>query len=262
MAGNAPQYGMSGNGLAILMVSVLAVDHDALVVRRRTCRDPRTCRRRGSSRCCRPRPRGTSSRSKDRLMPKAMSSGVTSWPFSYLTPSRIVNVHSVKSSFGRAEVGGEVRDQDHVAGLLVVDVLRQRPGDEAAQDRAGVDVVGLGRVHGVQTGDADDLDRAALLGAFDLGSRGLAVGVLARPGAPASPESTVLSHRLDRRRRRRAATCGEREQRDGGDGNNRFLQPHFLTHPFLGWLCVSRGRRAVSDESWGRRRLGSSRLGG
>ena len=33
-------------------------------------------------------------------MPNATSSAVTGSPFSYLTPSRIVNVHSVKSSFG------------------------------------------------------------------------------------------------------------------------------------------------------------------
>ena len=35
MAGNAPQYGMSGNGLDILIVMFIAADHDALVVARR-----------------------------------------------------------------------------------------------------------------------------------------------------------------------------------------------------------------------------------
>ena len=46
---------------------------------------------------------------------------------------------------GRTEVRGHVGRQDHVVGLGVVDVLRQRPGDQV-HDRGRVRVVGPGGV--------------------------------------------------------------------------------------------------------------------
>ena len=108
-----------------------------------------------------------------RVMPKATSLAVTGLPFSPLHtgadregPLGVVVVVL-------AEVGGQVGDQDHLLGLRVVLVLRQRPGDQTTHDRRGVGVVDLARVdRGGQTGEGQHRDDAALLGAGD-GDRAL-----------------------------------------------------------------------------------------
>ena len=72
-----------------------------------------------------PGPDGKVSESSERWMPQATSSAVTGLPSSHFASSRIVKVHSVKSSFGRAQVGGEVGDQERLP-VLVTRVLRER----------------------------------------------------------------------------------------------------------------------------------------
>ena len=47
-----------------------------------------------------PGPDGKFSESIERQMPNATSSAVTGWPFSHVASSRMVKVHSVKSSLG------------------------------------------------------------------------------------------------------------------------------------------------------------------
>ena len=85
---------------------------------------------------------------------------------------------------GRAGVGGQVGHQDRHA--VLDDVLGQRAVEQTAADAVGVGVVDLARVHRLERGDRDHLDRAALLGALDL-ARALAVRVLI--ASPVSPPS-------------------------------------------------------------------------
>jgi hypothetical protein len=115
-----------------------------------------------------------------------MSSIVIGLPSSHLMPladlERPLGVVLVRL----AESGGQVRHQDHVA--VLVDVLGQRPGQHARQDRRRDDVVGLRRVYGLQRGGGDHIDRAALLGALDLRRRTLTL-LLALPCGPGVDES-------------------------------------------------------------------------
>ena len=75
-----------------------------------------------------PGPDGKASESSERSMPQATSSAVIGLPSSHVASSRMVNVHSVKSSLGLTQVGRQVRDEDHLAGLVVAGVLGQRRG--------------------------------------------------------------------------------------------------------------------------------------
>jgi hypothetical protein len=141
--------------------------------------------------------------------------GVTGLPSSHLASSRIVNFHSVKSSFGVPEVGGQVGDQDHLAGLLVAGVLRQRPVRQRLLDRVAGDGPAVGRVHRVRTGVAGQVDRdgPARRGALDVGSGALTVRILADLGGIGERPVGVRVAGVVAR----AAACGQRQQRGTGD---------------------------------------------
>ena len=101
-------------------------------------------------------------------MPKATSSAVTGAPVSHLTPSRSVNVHSVKSSFGvpRSVARSGTRIIWPVSCVVVV--LRQLTRDQRGHDRVGVGVVEVRRVdRRGQTGGGQDGDGATLGGPLD-----------------------------------------------------------------------------------------------
>ena len=100
-------------------------------------------RRPGSTGCCSRGPdrSGRSCRPSSGSMPKATSSAVTGvavLPLDAVTDRELPLGEVV---VGRAEVGGQVGDQDHLPGLRVVVVLRQLTGHQRRHDRVGVGVV-------------------------------------------------------------------------------------------------------------------------
>ena len=126
-----------------------------------------------------PGPDGNASESSERQMPKATSSAVTGLPSSHVASSRIVKVHSVKSSLG---VPRSVARSGTRTGwpVLVAGVLGQRTAGEGLLDRVTRDGPAAGRVEGVGTrvtGEVDG-DGSALGGTFDLGGGTLTLCVL------------------------------------------------------------------------------------
>ncbi len=135
----------------------------------------------------------------------------------------------------RAEVGGQVGHQDHVAGGLVVDVLRQLTHHQAGHDRVGVGVVEVGRVdRGGEPGRREHRHGAALGRPVD-GHWSGGLGVLAAAGiaevlrvdacSSAGPGVSVSITG--------SATGGERQEPGRGQRHERLLQPH-LGLPFVG----------------------------
>ncbi len=116
---------------------------------------------------------------------------------------------------GGAEVGGQVGDQHHLAGLGVAGVLRQRPVRQGLLDRVAGDGPAVGRVQRVRTGVAgqEDRDGPARRGTLDVGSGALTVRVLADLGGVGERPVGVRAAGVVAR----AATCGQRQQRGTGD---------------------------------------------
>ena len=130
---------MSGNGLAILMVTVL---------RRRTVMPSQSLalvgvgtvvvlgvERSSALEYSVPGPDGKASESSERSMPQATSSAVIGLA---VLPRRVVTDGERPLGevlVGRAEVGREVGDQHHLAGVVVAGVLGQRPVRERLLDR-------------------------------------------------------------------------------------------------------------------------------
>ncbi len=142
---------------------------------------------------------------------------------------------------GRAQVGREVRDQDHVAGLGVAHVLGQRAARERLLDRvAGHRPATRGvQVGGTGVARQQHRDLAAGFGALDLGCGALGVLVLGDVGRRGErvvcPGAFLFTAR--------PATCGEGEQRGTGDQRQRLVPSHCPA--FL--ICVRALEKSVGN---------------
>ncbi len=206
-----------------------------------------------------PAPDGNASESSERQMPNATSSAVTGWPSSHVASSRMVNVHSVKSSLG---VPRSVARSGTSTGwpLLVADVLRQRAAGERLLDRVARDGPSGGRVERVGTRVAGEVDGdgAASGSSVDLRCGALTLSVLGAPllvaEGPVRASAVVAIVR-------RPATTGSEGQKSGASDERERLVPLHAVQPFVFVLtedgvfgaCRDRGRSRVAQ----RRVLGS-----
>ena len=164
---------------------------------------------------------------------------------------------------GRAQVGGEVGDQQRLT-VLVAGVLGQRAARERLLDRVARDGPPASRVERVGTGVAGQVDRDGAAGgrALDVCGGALALSVLA--AALLGTEGPVRSSAAGATVVRRPAATGSEGQQRGTSNERKRLVPLHAVQPFYLGLTedgvsgdVQSTRLSVG--SWGPGRRGSRR---
>ena len=193
-----------------------------------------------------PGPDGNASESSERQMPNATSSAVTGLPSSHVASSRMVKVHSVKSSLGVprsvARSGTRTGWPSSSRTYWVSERLRERLLDRVARDGPAA-----GRVERVGAGVAGQVDRdgPAGGGALDLGGGALTLCVLGPAFLAAELSVLPVPSRCCRRpttRRHRQRGSEERRQRRARAACSASCCPAFL-------FCV-RAADGVSGDVW------------